>query len=392
MFKYEDSKHENHWEKIAGILGDYLEKASSEEEKFIKENRDVFFKLRESAYHCSEFFQVLTYLSDNNLLEQKSLLSCVKVIQSLPKQKPGPFDGFKIGILDLLKDLKHNKIKISKNDLDSFFNLKKSNVERMDKIICDLSGAHLLTADSLHEALRAITRKSPSVSKSTVTKESRKQTKAPRSKIILDGKDSIFYGHDQEDKIKGIVRIAYASSEANEPTFIIKATAERRFGDKGLDEAKRETKYNKTMKRYASYFFRKDRYFLVTECISGEMLSKYEKIKFIGVPFEKRMRCLISGLTELNALHANYRLHGDISNNNYMLDLENETMRLIDFGSTHKAGLGKTFKTTYAFDDPHHYGNSICRDLYAMGKVIESIFPEIVPIILRVFDETSKAI
>ncbi len=95
------------------------------------------------------------------------------------------------------------------------------------------------------------------------------------------------------------------------------------------------------------------------------------------IPIEKRLRCLRSGLADLNTLHQHHRIHGDVKCQNYILDLENASMKLIDFGTSHKKGSSKSYAWTAAYSDPHSFADGFGKDLYAVGLVTMYLFPEI---------------
>lgn len=89
------------------------------------------------------------------------------------------------------------------------------------------------------------------------------------------------------------------------------------------------------------------------------------------------MICLIDGLKELNVLHQQYRVHHDIKPHNFILDSKLHKLKLIDFGSAHKAGSNKNFASTKRFKDPHTETDTFAKDIYSMGIVVMTLFPDI---------------
>ena len=91
----------------------------------------------------------------------------------------------------------------------------------------------------------------------------------------------------------------------------------------------------------------------------------------------QRISCLSTALEDLNTLHNHYRMHGDVKPDNFILNTENNSMRLIDFDVSHKLGIDKDCGSTPAFIDPDTPLSHLSQDLYGMGKVIMELFPEL---------------
>lgn len=143
------------------------------------------------------------------------------------------------------------------------------------------------------------------------------------------------------------------------------------------EEAAREVKYNRLLGRNATYFVRDNITSVVSEWQQGKGLHHYSKEELCRVPMKARLLCLSTALKDLNTLHQHHRKHGDVKCQNFVLNLDNVSMRLIDFGTSHKKGSFKSFGWTSEYLDPSVTGDLLCVDLYAMGIVTMHLFPEL---------------
>lgn len=369
-----DFFHAENYKKVLEFLSD---------KNLLKQNQAMLSKLDNPELGCcSDFLAALTYIDSCGLLNQESLARCIEITQKEPKL-------YDPGIFKLL--IKLEPTKIGKEQLDILFHLKKSNHERLSRIVDDLSKANLLDSSSFSKALKRITEKLPSIVESTAVRKSRHKTKEPRSETILDSKISVFSEPDKKSQkalplsgLKGAsapVKRGFNTSQDKKPAYIIKTIGRDfvRRPKEDLREAQREVQYNRLFGRPAFYFFKEKNKNprVVAEFEHGKEVSDHSKKEIQQASFKTRLRCIASGLSDLNTLHSHYRVHGDISQRNFMLNLEEGTMKLIDFGSSHKMGSSHLFETNPVYDDNTHLDNDFFRDLYATGIVIMQLFPEL---------------
>ncbi|HBD9376218.1 TPA: protein kinase family protein, partial [Legionella pneumophila] len=262
--------------------------------------------------------------------------------------------------------------------LDDLFSLSESNLQRLYGMVSRLITNKLLDQNSFEKAFQRVTAKLPSVLESTVSKNSRKKTNVLRSEFTLDNKNGFFIEHSKQYESGGFgkVKKGYSSPDSAEPIYGIKKLNES-DPTKAQNAAIREVKYHRLLGRQAFYFSRNGATNIVSEWQREKSVDQYTSSELLQVPIQKRLHCLSSGLSDLNILHQYYRIHGDVKCQNFILNLNNASMKLIDFGTSHKRGSSKSFGWTTAYSEPHTFGDRFCKDLYAMGIVTMYLFPEI---------------
>ncbi|MBV9575650.1 MAG: protein kinase family protein, partial [Gammaproteobacteria bacterium] len=317
------------------------------------------------------------YLKKQKLLTQTSLDHCVKLLF--------PPDKFCVNhFYHLMKILKKNNFLLTKEQLETIILLSDLNRQRLLTLVSHLIIAKLLSKDSFAMALMRITEKLPVAIKAKVQAKKNQQNKtfSLLSDIKLNN-DALFFTKPKLKAKKGgygKVYQGFNSPHANEPCCAIKKLikTDERLADR---EAIREVKYHRLFQRQAFYFSTNSATYVISEWQRDKNLSKFSPRKIQKIPFEKRLHCLRSVLSELNILHAHYRIHNDIKCENIILDIENTCMKLIDFGTAHKKDSLKLFGRTSAYKDPHQVGDHFAKDVYAMGLVIMHLFPEIFSVV-----------
>lgn len=146
-----------------------------------------------------------------------------------------------------------------------------------------------------------------------------------------------------------------------------------------LAQAKREIKYNRLLGRDSSCFFHKDNVQVVTKSLSATGLHELDAVTIQSQPFAQRLKWLISGLTDLHVLHANHRIHGNISVESFTIDDKKALMSLVDFNASRKR-----YSEKFPYDScrdtafaEFFKSQSFCDDMYSMGFVVAHIFPEL---------------
>lgn len=350
--------------KILEILSD---------KSLLRENEEIIRTLINKEFDSYQFYKAINYLQITILLDQNSLTSCFKLILIKAQAEVSKTDLF-----SLFKLFEDSDFRISNGQLKALFSLSDSNLQRLYKMVSRLISNKLLDQNSFEKAFQRVTAKLPPVLECTVSKKSRKKTNAPRSELKLDNKNAFFIEHSKQYASGGfgLVKKGYRSPESVEPVYAIKKL-KKSDPTKSQNAAIREVKYHRLLGREAFYFSRNGKTCIVSEWQCEKSVDQYTSSELLQVSIEKRLRCLSSGLSDLNTLHQYYRIHGDIKCQNFILNLNNTSMKLIDFGTSHKRDSSKSFGWTTAYRDPHTSQDHFCKDLYAMGIVTMHLFPEI---------------
>lgn len=106
---------------------------------------------------------------------------------------------------------------------------------------------------------------------------------------------------------------------------------------KNIHDAKHEARFNRIMGRKCCLFQFKGKPSLVTDWQSGVSLKELiDKNQLAHYSFEQRLTWLITLLQDLDKMHEKLFVHNDISTRNIIVDTEQNTMKLIDFGISHR--------------------------------------------------------
>lgn len=265
------------------------------------------------------------------------------------------------------------------NNLNTLLSLSYANYDRVTHLILDLNKVKLLDEVSFKESINIVTAKLPPVLESKVVKNNRKDTGAPKSEFILDNKIHFFAQHklnkDYPGGGFGLVKKTFNAHGKSK-------YAMKKLKKDNIDEAKREVSYNQLLGRKAYHFFRKGKRYIVSPWQFGKNLDDYSVSEIKLQPIENRLQWLISGLSQLNVLHQNYRLHGDIKPLNFILSIKKAALRLIDFGGARKRDTDESFAYTSDFlsKSPNtitSFKYDFCDDVYSMGMVVAFVFPEL---------------
>ncbi|AUH71045.1 protein kinase domain-containing protein [Legionella sainthelensi] len=352
-------------------FGQILELLS--EKSLLKDNQEITHKLITKELDSYRLYRAISYLKKANLLDQNTLTSCFNLMLIKPNR-----ELFNTDVFNLFELFEKSHFYVNQEEFDILFSLSDANLRRFYGVLTGLCTSELLDHQSFTKAWQRVTEKLPPVSESIVTKKSKKETNTSRSAFLLDNKHSFFAEHSDSYESGGFgkVKKGYPFLDAGEPLYGIKKLNES-DPNKAQKAAIREVKYHRLLGREAFYFFQKGKAHIVSEWQRELSLDHYHANELLQIPMEKRLRCLSSGLSDLNTLHQYYRIHGDVKCQNFILNLNKESMKLIDFGTSHKRGSTKSFGWTAVYSDPHTFGDHFCKDLYAMGLVTMYLFPEI---------------
>ena len=280
-------------------------------------------------------------------------------------------------LLELLKNLELHAIEYRQSAL--FMNGIHINMRRVCQMVSFAIETAQLTPSVFEKILNEITMTSktlPDVRCSTIDK--RKVTAEPSKSEYLANNQVLFYTNapynEQEKGSFGAIKRGYSPFNPQEPTFAIK-----KVGVENL--AQKEVRYHRLLGR-ESFFFKalkgKDK--VVYTWQTGKPLHLFAKEELIQIALEKRLKCLVLALSELDILHEHQQVHGDIKCQNIILNTEQLTLRLIDFGNSNSndsfsylATIEYMQQTQFFEKYQQHY--SI--DIYAMGIVTAFLFPEL---------------
>lgn len=339
--------------------------------------------------NCETILKALNCLDRKKLLNKAILNRCLEI--AITPGKPARFGEdpslFDAEIFLLLSHLEEYDISIDATQLGVILNLKKRNAQRLINLIDDFHKANLLNSNTFANALTRITERPPAVIESSFYKTQKNETQLQRSSIKLEDEITI-YPDEKKEKLRGgqgAVKKAYTTSYDTTPTYMLKKI-DTNHVQKDKKDAKREAKHNKFFGN-AYFFYKNNKARVISEWRQGEALNKLKPQILIQTSYENRLRSLESGLFYLNELHRRYRVHGDISNANFIIDLGNNKMHLIDFGSAHKVGSPHHFPYNRDYHEPMErrqmptcnttHSLIFFADLYAMGIVVAEMFPEL---------------
>lgn len=343
------------------------------QKSLLKDNQEIIHTIINKKLDSYRAYRAIHYLKKADVLDQNTLTSYYKLMLIKPKE-----GLFATDVFNFFELFEKSHFYMNQEELGVLFSLSDANLQRFYGVLSRLSASELLDHQSFAKALQRVTDKLPPVSESTMSKKRKKATNTPRSEFLLDNKHSFFAQHSDSYESGGFgkVKKGYRFLDSDEPLYGIKKLNEPDL-NKAQKAAIREVKYHRLLGREAFYFSHKGKAHIVSEWQRELSLDHYHANELLQISMEKRLRCLSSGLSDLNTLHQHYRIHGDVKCQNFILNLTMESMKLIDFGTSHKRGSTKSFGWTAAYSDPYTFGDHFCKDLYAMGLVTMCLFPEI---------------
>lgn len=269
--------------------------------------------------------------------------------------------------------LNFNAIYISKHELNTVLTMSETNLSRLETLVKSLAKRKLLDESTFKNAFQLVVAKLEKVNSATVIHLNSQDTNA--SEYILDGAIHYYTKEDlpQESGGFGVVKRGHSDPACTNIVYAIKALNQN--GEDGKEEAIKEVKYNRLLNRQSFFYTSGNRNFrVVSEWQKGKCLHDYTKSEILQLSQIERLQCILMLLTELKELHVRYRVHGDIKNENVILDTQNKTAHLVDFGGCHKIDTAKSYAHTEVYSDGH---SDFSSDIYAMGIVAASFFPEL---------------
>ncbi len=286
-----------------------------------------------------------------------------------------------------LQGLKIPKCEIKQEDIQTILKLSRHNIARLITIMTRLNKSALLTPDSVSIALQRITKKNPIANESKMT---RKVKQVPRNEYNLDC-GLTFFLDSGSSKLKELsggqasINKGFHTADIEHHGLCVKRFSSGDSNEQRVANAKRETEIIRLLGRPAAWYMSKKGPVIVTPWNNGIDLSKIIKQNLLkNASFATRLKWLATGLNDVNTLHLNYRLHGDIKCENFVVNQTAKVMKLIDFGAAQKVDSKKEYVCTLAYLDPNCFKpKTMAADMFAMSVVIAALFPELFSIEIK---------
>lgn len=319
---------------------------------------------------------------------QKQVMDFIGLLERLSKEQP--YESHNKQLLEkragepseplftLVSCLHHHDASLlSQGNIQQLCVLSANNLKRISMLVDNLVKYDLLNNQSLKSSLqRILTNVAPpaetKIFQVTVSDDQLKtQTTLTNGHSFWMSRDATLFARGGQ----GTIRQAYLSSQDVEPAYCIKQIQSGIVPD--LKEvARREAKNHGLFSRTAYFFSDRGAAFVVSSWQPGQALGRFSREQLLSLPFDTRLKCVITALSDLNQLHSRYRTYNDIKPLNFILDVPGQALRLIDFGSVLKKGSTKKTMYTELYRDPVHK-TGFLNDTYGMGLIIAVLFPEL---------------
>lgn len=273
--------------------------------------------------------------------------------------------------------------------------LSYENSNRLRRFITDLQETNLkVNSQLLNNFLKIITIKLPKNAPETLVENTFAPTDfrktRERAKIVLSNNVTFFVENSTRFNARGgyaSIKKAYrdeVKKESEKPIYVRKHffpvddTAIKNGYENALQSAMREVKYNKLLGRAAYFYQENESSYMVAQWKPSKKLSCFHRDTLRVYAVERRLQWLESLVLELNILHENYRIHGDIKEDNVILNIEKNSLNLIDFGTARKAETSKKFSFTSRYRDYASEQSTFYADLFALSFIIAKLFPDFI--------------
>lgn len=276
--------------------------------------------------------------------------------------------------------------------------LEESDCHQLNEVIAELLKENLLNKNSLKSVLQRINIKIASPQASAVKKSNRHDTHQERSELRFDNDVSLFPDPEKGKRLSGGIGTVKAARGSNDKTYAIKR--EIKLAElKGLNplnifnvmladskhfirEAQNEVVCTRLTGRDAFWYMKATKTGHVKaraaiEWVEGTPLARVSTEKLKQTPYHIRVAWIASGLSDLNILHENHLIYGDLHDNNLIVNFANNTMKIIDFGSVHKLGQRAHAKNPDYTEAGRKRSDDMLHDSYIMGLISAQIFPEL---------------
>lgn len=260
-------------------------------------------------------------------------------------------------------------INLSRGDFITFLPLSKNNIHRLAVAIGNLSNSGLLTRETCYQSYHIIVAKVSNISEANADKKSRKkkENNLDNSHFYLRNSDrslSFFIEHNPRKEYPngamGTVKKGYsADSEVSiNVLYAVKIYIDSPSSQKA---ARKNARYHAMLGRDSWLYNRNNIFSTLYQWQEGRPLLEFTKDELAAIPFIDRLACLIDCLSQLEILHAGFRLHNDLTPRNFIINSQQDKMALIDFDGVTKCASSS---------DYHDESES-------MPMIIKRLFPEI---------------
>ncbi|WP_133135947.1 ankyrin repeat domain-containing protein [Legionella rowbothamii] len=271
----------------------------------------------------------------------------------------------------------HDASLLNQENIQQLGVLSVNNLRRISMLVDNLLKHNLLNNLSFTSALQRILVKVPSPAETNIFQVTGSDDQLKTETTLTNGhrfwmsRDNTLFARGGQ----GTIRQAYSSSQDVEPVYCIKQIQSGVVSDL-KEAARREAKNHGLLSRTAFFFSDREVAFVVSSWQPGQALGRYSRAQLLNLPFDMRLKCIITALRDLNQLHSRYRTYNDIKPLNFILDVPGQALRLIDFGSVLKHGSTKKTMYTELYRDPVHK-IGFPNDTYGMGLIVAVLFPEL---------------
>jgi serine/threonine protein kinase len=248
------------------------------------------------------------------------------------------------------------KIEPREKWLSKILSMSQNRIMMLERISSQLLANGRFDEQTLAAVIARVAQKNAQIRYEFVDK-----TKTNNRSIMKSNQNILFYQNQRAIKTttlygtRGKVTAGYSDQSTTQPLFAIKWMESAIYA---VQEARCQQRLGRTN---PFVLFYKSKVAVALEWQKGKNLGQFSEIDFISHPLLRRIKCLISLLTDINMLHASLHSHNDINGGNVMLDLSADKMSLIDFELACKPR-----------DKIDWQG-----DMSSVGEIIELIFPEI---------------
>lgn len=286
-------------------------------------------------------------------------------------------------------DAQQSSDELIQSTMASIQKLNFNNTQRLKQHIDNMLFEGTLTLESLQQAIARVTFKIPAVPESR-NSTSNKRGRQRRGHILYtNSTNSLTFfmnqgASKQEDDFGGQSKISkgYASADARDPAFTVKryCLGDANYSRPAKELAAHEIKFSQHLGRKAAIYQSKKGPVIFTDYQPGDDLQKMidQHARFSDYSYERRFKWLSSLIEDIEILHVSGHLYADLKPGNCVLNLNTDSMKLIDFGSAQKVDSKKTYCATPGFIDPKEGSpKKLASDMYAFGFIISCLFPEL---------------
>jgi len=231
----------------------------------------------------------------------------------------------------MIEKLRQNLIDVSDEDAKMISHLSQKRLGRLSLLINNLQRHQLLSQESFQKTLGLVALKLPAVTVSAHTKQNLENGK----KVTLDSGVTVFFrnqknfGGDFKGSYGKVIK-GYAHPDDAEPAWAVKKLNHTK--SLGVfKKARREVKYLRHAGMNAFFYTTKYSVKIVMDWQKGQSLDELTKsTEFLGYSFARKLKIMVSILSEVMRLYEILRVHDDTHDMNIIVN--DDKAVLIDYG------------------------------------------------------------